>query len=1574
MDPSSRNLPDGSPLPEGLVREAVLSQRAESLVLRVRDGDEPLVLRLFPAIEDLGVLAGRLSRLRHPHLALPTRWGTTETGQAWVARPFLEGRTLAEALPLEGPALARIARDVLLGLEALHERGLVHRDLKPENVLLTESGAVLIDMDLVASAREGRGAGTPGFLAPEVLAGAAAQPASDLFSLAVALVHGAGLVPDRELELRFPSAAWWDAARLEAGAVPKEVKPLVLACLHRSPAARPVDARAARDLLEDGRGLDRLPALPELVSDAETLAELARSLRSGRAAIVRTAHPEDLEAAGRGLQAACITLGLRPGVVMAQGVEDLVTPQRGHRIVLAAPGLSGDALVSDLLRRADSPTAWIVGPAHGEQLRTLAARTEQLPTSVEVGTVHPRDLAAHLDRATGGSQPRAAEALALDLCERLEGRASAIDEALARAVPAGVVTSGESGLVLVEERWPGSLMSSSLDLPEDALDRAVVEALAVAGRAVDLAALAGAVAREPAALEVSVLALQRAGWVESPTPTTIRLVPGLRAESAQAATNAAARERWAHAWLQADPQLGRAEQGELLLQEGRDLEAALQHGEGLALEGRPTAALHLARGVVERTDDPGLGERAGVLVGRLLMARGAIDEARDLLATGGLLASATSPAARLLAADLATDPSEAERLREEVLAGEDREARDRARIARAHAAYLTGDRAAVEDSLAALEQPAPDASGTAAMLRFACAVVDGDWEAARAALDAIPSDHLTTMPSLRGRVALNRAFVERREGDLVAATRHLREAEEAFALCDDRRQEALAANNLGVAQRDRGELVEARRSLHRALRLRRQLEDLHGEGSTLGSLALVELEAGHLGRARPLLHDAVRLLERGRHARELQGLAAARLLVDLYGRGAAAARGADLGRSLWQARAAHRPGVARALAELALAEGRTRAATRLLELGSSAAGDTAERFRCAARAATLQGGGTQGLLALAERLGEGRLLETRWRTEPSTAPEELLALMPQLQARGRTDLAAAIARSLVRIASASGDADSRRRASSRLEDARRQLVESLDDGLAEQHFERALAAAGWRPGDSGAAAAEQAEWILDCVRTLASSRDRHELLERILDRALLRTGARRGYVVLARGEVIETSAARGLELGDPEGGDAAVSSSVVRAALADGRPVSTANAALDERFQGERSVKELHLRSVLCVPFHDQGLVRGAIYVDHDRADARFDDEDVRALQALADPAAVALNQLEERTRIEELNRRLEERVQLQESELALSKKALAQRGKPLPLPGVVGRSPAMTELAALVERLAPTELPVVVTGPSGSGKELIARALHHRSHRAGGPLISESVAALPEALLEAELFGARRGAYTGATEDREGLFARADGGTLFLDEIAEMPLQLQAKLLRVLETGEVRRLGDDRVRTVSVRIVAATHRDLTERVRAGAFRQDLYYRLDGGELRLPPLAERLEDLEPLVEHFLELLRHETGQAKELARPVLLALQQRPWPGQVRELRNEVTRLWHMSDAAIDDPSLIRTAAMTSDGPGPSEPASFLLVDAERQAVERALNASEGRKDQAARLLGISRSGLYTKLARLGLA
>lgn len=1583
MDKPARTLPDGTPLPDGLVREAILAQRPESLVLKVRDGDRPLVLRVFPAADDLGLLAGRLARIRHPHLALPERWGTTASGGAWVARPFHEGQTLEAASPLSGEALARVASEVLLGLEALHDHGLVHRDLKPANVLLTESGALLIDMDLVGVASEGRGAGTPGFLAPEVLGGSAARPASDLFALGVTVVHGAGLLPDRGLELRFPASSWWEAARLDPAQLPAEVRPFVEAAVHRSPGARPLDARSARLLLPGApQGLRQIPPLPDLPSDAARIHQAARLLQDGGSVLVRVAFPEDLEPAQRALQAAAVQLGLRPELLSAAAVADLARPQRGHRIVLARPRLSTEALAADVVRRTESPTAWVVGPEHGAALGDQVRQAGVRCAVVEVGLVETRELAAHLDSATGHSQPAAAAALARDLCERSGGRASVLSLALRNAVEVGAAEVQGDGLVLRADRWPSPLEATGPALPEDPEAVALVQALAVLGRAIAAEPLAQVLDRPLNDVEQTALVLRRAGWLGQDGRGLVTLGSGLVAEAASASLEPRTRIALAARWLSADAQLTAVERAELRLAAGLELDQVAAEAVRLASEGRAATAQRLADGLLANDGQhqamtAAVRESAAVLSGRLLLARGNRAGAAMLFEVDGVLAGARSNPALLLRAELTENADEAARLRAAALQEPSATApeRDRARIAEAHAQYLAGKPAEVDSLLDALEEPEPDTAGTAAMLRFACAAGRADWDSAKAALDAIPAEHLNRLPSLRGRAALNRAFMARRRAHLPEAIRSLREAEAAFALCDDRRQEALAANNLGVVLRDAGELVEARRSLNRALRLRRQLGDAHGEGSTLGSLALVELEAGHLTRASSGVREAARVLESGGHARELQALAPARLLVNLFLRGPSAARGADLARTLAAARAHARGAVARALAELALSEGRRSAGLRLLRLGAAAAEgtDEAERFRCTARLASLGAGSREALEALAGQLGEGRVLEARWRGARPLGAEELLALLAQVQARGRTDLAAALARSLVRAAAASGDADGRRRAAARLEEARRQLTEGLEEALADQHFERATLAAGWQPGTGSGASDDQVEWILECVRTLASSRDQRELLERILDRALLRTGARRGYVVLARGDRIETSAARGLELGDPGSGDAALSSSVIRAALEDGQPISTANATGDARFQGEQSVRHLQLRSVLCVPFHDQGLVRGAIYVDHDRAEARFDDEDVRALQALADPAAIALNQLEERTRIEQLNRRLEERVELQASELALTRQVLEQRGEPRPLPGVIGRSPAMKALASMVGRLAPTDLPVVVTGPSGSGKELIARALHHRSHRSDGPLIAENMAALPEALQEAELFGARRGAYTGATEDRDGLFARADGGTLFLDEIAEMPLPLQAKLLRVLETGEVRPLGSDRVQAVSVRIVAATHRDLAERVRAGAFRQDLFYRLDGGELRLPPLEERLEDIELLVAHFVAELDRESGVQKAVAPELLAALVRRPWPGQVRELRNEVTRLWHLSGPALDDPSLVRAPARTAREEDGAETESLLLVDAERRAIERALAASEGRKEQAARLLGISRSGLYTKLARLGL-
>jgi two-component system response regulator HydG len=273
----------------------------------------------------------------------------------------------------------------------------------------------------------------------------------------------------------------------------------------------------------------------------------------------------------------------------------------------------------------------------------------------------------------------------------------------------------------------------------------------------------------------------------------------------------------------------------------------------------------------------------------------------------------------------------------------------------------------------------------------------------------------------------------------------------------------------------------------------------------------------------------------------------------------------------------------------------------------------------------------------------------------------------------------------------------------------------------------------------------------------------------------------------------------------------------------------------------------------------------------------------------------------------------------------------------------------------------------VLVSGESGTGKELAARALHALSPRREKPFVSENCAAFPASLIEAELFGSRKGAFTGSEEDRPGLFERADGGTLFLDEIGELPLELQAKLLRVLETSEVRRLGDTRVRKVDIRLVAATNRDLEAEVRAGRFRADLYYRLDGLRLELPTLAARTEDIPELADHFLRLDSARSGRARKLAPAVLSALCRRPWQGNVRELSNEISRLCVLSEGDLVDPALVRAPGSTRPeahgSEGPIEP----LEQLERRAIERAVAACGGDKTKAAELLGISRAKVYQR-------
>jgi len=294
-------------------------------------------------------------------------------------------------------------------------------------------------------------------------------------------------------------------------------------------------------------------------------------------------------------------------------------------------------------------------------------------------------------------------------------------------------------------------------------------------------------------------------------------------------------------------------------------------------------------------------------------------------------------------------------------------------------------------------------------------------------------------------------------------------------------------------------------------------------------------------------------------------------------------------------------------------------------------------------------------------------------------------------------------------------------------------------------------------------------------------------------------------------------------------------------------------------------------------------------------------------------------------------------------------------------LRGLVWSDAATEQVLALACQVARAEVPVLITGPNGAGKEKIAEIIQANSAVSQGPFVTLNCGALPSELIEAELFGAEAGAYTGASKAREGKFEAADGGTLFLDEIGNLPPAGQMKLLRVLETGRFERLGSNRERQVKVRVISATNADLPAMIRAGTFREDLYYRLNVIELRLPPLAERPGDILPLARHFL-------GPGKTLGDGAASALLRHGWPGNVRELKNVMQRATLLGAGPVVEASDLGLPASP-----PSAPASP-DVEPDREGIEQALARAGGVIAQAAAELGLSRQALYRRMERLGIA
>ena len=306
---------------------------------------------------------------------------------------------------------------------------------------------------------------------------------------------------------------------------------------------------------------------------------------------------------------------------------------------------------------------------------------------------------------------------------------------------------------------------------------------------------------------------------------------------------------------------------------------------------------------------------------------------------------------------------------------------------------------------------------------------------------------------------------------------------------------------------------------------------------------------------------------------------------------------------------------------------------------------------------------------------------------------------------------------------------------------------------------------------------------------------------------------------------------------------------------------------------------------------------------------------------------------------------------------------------------GLIGSSEPMRRVQKTIGLAADSDANVLILGETGTGKELVARALHAHGRRKAGPFVAVNCAAIPEDLLESELFGHVRGSFTGATADRTGAFRDAAGGTLFLDEIGDMPLPMQAKILRALQEQVITPVGGKPLRT-NARVVAATHRDLARLAAAGRFREDLYYRLDVVQIAIPPLRERADDVLPLARHFLAIAAARNGRQKHLGEAAIENLQRPSWPGNVRELRNVIERACILTRGDVIGPDDVDTSA----GPTPSShlspeadlPAAVAAL--ERQMIARALAACSGNRTEAARRLNINRQLLYTKMQRYGLA
>jgi len=482
--------------------------------------------------------------------------------------------------------------------------------------------------------------------------------------------------------------------------------------------------------------------------------------------------------------------------------------------------------------------------------------------------------------------------------------------------------------------------------------------------------------------------------------------------------------------------------------------------------------------------------------------------------------------------------------------------------------------------------------------------------------------------------------------------------------------------------------------------------------------------------------------------------------------------------------------------------------------------------------------------------------------------------------------------------------------------------------------------------------AEELNLLYNLARTLGEDRDYGELLTSLLDRTIESLGADRGFVLVRENEGFRAAVARNFRSEALSQTEAEVSSSIAREVLQTGKAVLVGNALDSERYKNQPSVQRLSLRSVLCAPLLATSEAFALIYLENRDVAQKFTNRQRELLDEICTLSAARLH-------------------------VALAIESARRKARELEshageADGIVTADPAVAAVLQTARQVAQTDLPVLIQGETGTGKELVARAIYRQSSRSSGPFVILNCAVLPASLIESELFGVVKGAFTGADRDRAGLVGTAHRGTLFLDEIGELPLELQPRLLRVLQSGEFNRLGSTRTETADIRVIAATNRDLEREIEMGTFRSDLFFRLATITLNLPPLRERVQDIPLLADHFLRQYSTRFGREPgRLSADLLASLLGYSFPGNVRELEAEMARLAALAPAGavlMPDALSDRIRGIQKDSLQPMS-----IAEMEKRLIVLVLKTTDGNRTHAAEILGISREGLRTKMQRYGL-